>query len=147
MRRVSVSLNDTLADALETYVEQRPDTPAASDILRAALGEYLAARGYVQASQQPERRKTRGEDISQTVSHEAGQDHTMETLEAYIVALSAVPPTPPSVLNVLRRYLGTMGVSVPQGPLRTPQFRTIEDESGHSDTSVEHDRVLAELRQ
>jgi len=147
MRRVSVSLNDTLADALATYVEHRQDAPTAPDVMRTALCEYLAARGYVQSSQQPERRDNRRDDISPTVSHEARQDHTMETIEAYIVASSAVPPTPPSVLNALRRYLRTMGVSVPQGPLRTPQFRTIEDESGHSDTSAEHDRVLAELHQ
>lgn len=147
MRRVSVSLNDTLADALATYIEHRPDAPAAPDIMRTALCEYLAARGYVQSGQQPERRANDREDISPTASDDAAQDHTMQTIEAYIVASSAIPPTPPSVLDALRRYLTTMCVSVPKGPLRTPKFRTLEEGSGHSDTSAEHDRVLAELHQ
>lgn len=147
MRRVSVSLNDELADALTGYIDDRPDSPATPDIIRAALCEYLAARGYVQWGQQPERRTNDREGMSPTVSDDAGPDHTMETIEAYIIASSAIPPTPPSVLDALRRYLKTMGVSVPQGPLRAPRFRTIEDESGHSDTSAEHDRVLAEMHQ
>ena len=142
MRRVSVSLNDTLDDALTTYIDHRPDAPAAPDILRAALCEYLATRGYVQSGQQPQHRSSALKE-----SHDEGRNHTSEAIEAYIVASSAIPPTPPAVLDALRRYLSTMGVLAPQGPLRTPQFRTIEDESGHSDTSIEHDRVLAELHQ
>lgn len=147
MRRISVSLDDSLEDALATYSRDRLDSPAATDILRTALYEYLAARGYVQSGQQPARRERHLDDMLAAVRGDAGKDHTMETIEAYIVASEAVPPTPSSVLQALRRYLRTMGVSVPQGPLRVPQFRTIEDESGHSDTSVEYDRVLAELHQ
>ena len=147
MRRVSVSLNDTLDDALSAYIDSRPDAPAAPDIMRTALCEYLAARGYVQSSQHPERRNNPQGDNPPSVNNDVRQDPTMETIEAYIVASEAVPPTPPIVLDALRRYLSTMGVSVPKGPLRTPQFRTIEDESGHTDTSAEHDRVPAEMHQ
>lgn len=147
MRRVSVSLNDELEGALTRYIDSRPDVPGATEVMRAELCEYLFARGYVQPRQQPEHRANNREGIFPTVSDVAGKDHTMETIEAYIVASSAIPPAPPIVLDALRRYLRTMGVRVPDGPLRIPQFRTIEDESGHSDTSAEHDRVLAEPHQ
>jgi hypothetical protein len=145
MRRISVSLNDTLDDAFTAFLDNRPDAPAASDVMRTALCEYLAARGYIQSSQPPDDRNNPQIDNPPSRGNAASQDRTMETIEAYIVASEAVPPTPTAVLAALRRYLETMGVIVPEGPLRTPQFSTLEDESGHTDTSVEHDRVLAEM--
>jgi hypothetical protein len=145
MGRLSVSLNDRLDNALTAYINDCPDAPVAQDVVRTALCEYLAARGFIQSNQQLERRTNVQGDNSPSTSNDTRQSPLTETIEAYIVASEAIPPTPPIVLDALRRYLHTMGASVPKGPLRAPQFRTIEDDSGHTDTSIEHDRVLTEM--
>ena len=48
MRRASVSITDELERALEAYRRDQDVPPRLVDVVQAALGEFLAGRGYLE---------------------------------------------------------------------------------------------------
>jgi hypothetical protein len=45
MKRATITINDDLETALESYVRSQEAPPALTAVVQAALGEYLARRG------------------------------------------------------------------------------------------------------
>ncbi|HXB71758.1 MAG TPA: hypothetical protein VNY05_26210 [Candidatus Acidoferrales bacterium] len=45
MKRATITINDDLETALESYVRSQEAPPALTTVVQAALGEYLARRG------------------------------------------------------------------------------------------------------
>ena len=61
MRRASVSITEDLERALEAYRRDQDVPPRLVDVVQAALGEFLAGRGYLEPSRREEPRgKPRG---------------------------------------------------------------------------------------
>ncbi|MGO9452602.1 MAG: CopG family ribbon-helix-helix protein [Candidatus Binataceae bacterium] len=50
MKRVSITLPDDLAAAVEAYLQDREVRPSLTSIIQAALRQYLVDRGYFRAS-------------------------------------------------------------------------------------------------
>lgn len=59
MKRASVTITDDLEKALEAYRRDQEIPPGLTAVMRAALREYLAGRGYLSSSDGP-RRKPKG---------------------------------------------------------------------------------------
>jgi metal-responsive CopG/Arc/MetJ family transcriptional regulator len=49
MRRASVTIPDDLAKAVDSYIDDQEAPPALTSVMQAALRQYLAQRGYLQA--------------------------------------------------------------------------------------------------
>lgn len=60
MKRASITINDELEQALESYRRDQDIPPRLIDIVQAALAEYLEGRGYLSLSSAEPRAKPKG---------------------------------------------------------------------------------------
>jgi len=143
MRKVSTSINGELSDALAEYINDQADQRAASVVVRAALREYLHRRGYVGPRKVPGITSATVDDLD--VDSTTGRDREIEirdAIDAFFDAKSPSQSTTAIVTVALREYLKARGVLMPTEPFSpTPSDRG----SGYSNTSRDHDKVLAEI--
>ncbi len=141
MGQRSVTLDNDLELALEEFIADQPDAQTAASVVQSAVREYLRRRGYAGSEK---RSVTRPEnDDVPYIASDADRRRAKEihsAIDAYFDAQSAGSGAV-TVQDALREYLMTRGVMMPTEPFNpTPA----EHGSGYSDTSRDHDRVLAE---